>query len=190
MIPDVVERKQKIRSLIIEVRNRLSDGSCRENNARIRQHILEFDAVKDANVIHTFVSMDERHEVNTRQIIQDLLEMGKKVVVPIMNGEDLRHSELGSLDDLYENKWGVPEPSTFIEFDIENLEIIFVPLLSVDKMGNRIGYGKGYYDRFLTNTNALKIGLVFEDFVLDEIPFEKHDVKLDGFISEKGVRLM
>jgi len=107
-----------------------------------------------------------------------------------MNGEMLEHSKLESMDNLIQKSWGVIEPQKQIIADIQSIDIIFVPLLGIDNKGNRLGYGKGYYDRFLETSDALKIGLVFEDFILESIPSEKHDVKLDGFITEKGVRLL
>lgn len=107
-----------------------------------------------------------------------------------MNGDELEHSKINSTNELVKNTLGILEPKENLKIDTRKIDLILVPLLGVDIRGNRLGYGKGYYDKFLQTAEALKIGLAFEEFVLDEIPSEKHDVKLDGFITEKGVRLL
>ena len=119
-------------------------------------------------------------------MISELLLIRKKVIVPIMNSDELTHSELTSIEEISTNQWGIMEPKTKILTDLDDIDIILVPLLALDKKGNRLGYGKGYYDKFLTSSKSLKIGLVFEDFVYDTIPYENHDVKLDGFVTERG----
>ena len=86
------------------------------------------------------------------------------------------------------NKYGIPEPINGKEFK-KNIDVIFVPLLAYDKYGNRVGYGKGFYDRFLTTEqarNVIKVGLSFFD-PEDKIRTSKYDEKLDFCVTPKKV---
>lgn len=130
--------------------------------------------------------MNDRKEVNTHSLLKDLISSGKKVIVPVTDFEtgELKHSELWSFKDLKENKWGVLEPDE-IHPQKQKTDLILVPLLAADKDFNRLGYGKGFYDRFLKKENAVKIGLLFDGFLVDQIPVENFDEKLDILITEK-----
>ena len=156
----------------------------------IKNHLLSLITNRNITTIHCFISIKKLFEVDTYALINELLLLGKNVIVPIMNSDELSHSELISLEEINLNQWGVMEPKTRICTNLDTIEIILVPSLALDKKGNRLGYGKGYYDKFLTSIKALKIGLVFEDFVYDTIPFDNHDVKLNGFVTEKGIQLL
>ena len=132
--------------------------------------------------------MNERNEVNTQPLIQELISRGIKVIVPITDFESgtLNHSMLTSFEELESNKWGVLEPKEMDETDYKP-DIILVPLLAADLEFNRLGYGKGFYDRFLSESSALTIGLVFQEYILNKIPVERFDQKLDILVTEKEV---
>jgi len=186
----VQKEKAQLRKKLVQKRAEFSKKEYTQKNELIRKHVSECREIKNAKIVHCFISMNDRFEVDTFGIITELLQKDKNIVVPVMNGDDLNHSILHSLDNLEKKSWGVYEPAVIINADTSKIDVILVPLLAVDESGNRLGYGKGYYDRFLNESKSIKLGLVFEEFILDEVPTEKHDVKLDGIISEKGVRLL
>ncbi len=133
--------------------------------------------------------MNDRFEVDTHSLVNSMLLMNKRVIIPVMNMESgtLDHSELTNFSELELNKWGVLEPKELKPLDTSNIDLILVPLLGADLNGNRLGYGKGYYDRFLEKVTAISFGLLFDEFILEKIPIESYDRKLSGIISEKGL---
>lgn len=185
----ISDQKALLRKELIAHRNSLSIIEWQKKSDLIKDSVLKSEEYIKADTIHCFISMNNRFEVNTHSLIEEMLLNGKKVVVPVMSTKNgiLHHSKLESLLQLKENEWGVPEPKEVKEFDISSLELILVPLLGADLEGNRIGYGKGYYDRFLSKTDAIAIGILFHEFILDEIPINSFDRKLNGLISEKGL---
>lgn len=184
----VSDLKSELRKRILAKRNSIPVEVWDRKSKDIIDRLNTLDEFKASEVIHSFVSMNNRKEVDTHQLIKDLLADNKKVVVPVtdFSAGELQHSELESFEDLKPNKWDVLEPMnpnlTHVEPDC-----ILVPLLSADTQFNRLGYGKGFYDRFLKSTKALKIGLIFEDFLMTEIPVEDFDEKLDILITEKKI---
>ncbi len=122
------------------------------------------------------------NEVDTTPILQLLYEKNKQVVVPKMNSEKRTLTSIPFTKDtlLQTNSWGVPEPQEGTVVAADKIDVVFVPLLACDRYGNRIGYGGGYYDRFLAECRpeTLKIGLSFflpeENFSSISLPTDVH----------------
>lgn len=153
-----------------------------KNSDAVVDAFLSLDEYKNAKCIMTYVSFND--EVDTFKIIDDAINKGKRVAVPKVLGDDMFASEINSLNDLEAGRFGILEPKSFKE--ISNIDICIVPGLAFDKKLNRLGYGKGYYDRFLAGLNVLKIGLCYIDSVLDEIPVYETDIAMDLIVTEKG----
>lgn len=185
----VREQKQELRNRLLELRAGISEKNWKKRSGQIIEHLLQSDFFKEAVTIHTYISMNERREVCTDSLLKTLIESDKKAVVPKTNFSDttLTHSQLGSISELESNKWGVREPSKIRPVDIGDIDLIIVPMAAADRKGKRLGYGKGFYDRFLAQSEATKVGLVFSEFLFDEIPAENFDEKLDIIITEEGV---
>jgi len=83
--------------------------------------------------------------------------------------------------------WGIPEPVVVSPVYMNDPDVIIVPLLAADRYGNRIGYGKGYYDRFLTGASGLRVGLCPDCCLVSDIPIEPHDEQLDVLVTESGI---
>ncbi|WP_421774541.1 5-formyltetrahydrofolate cyclo-ligase [Gracilimonas sp.] len=183
------QRKQKLREKVLAERQQVSVEDWKKKSELIISSFMNADFYKESQTIHTYISMNQRREVCTDNLVEDLLEGEKRVVVPITNFEEgtLTHSEIRAISDLQKNKWGVAEPKQITPVEVGELDLIVVPMAAADRRGNRLGYGKGFYDRFLGETTALKVGLVFDAFLFDEIPTEKFDKKLDVIISENEV---
>lgn len=184
----ISEQKASLREALLQKRLSVSTKKWEKKSAIIVQNLKAFPPFYEAKCVHIFVSINERKEVNTHPLLRELLEEGTKVIIPITDFStgELYHTELTSFDELQPNRWGVLE---LADPAITSLipDVIIVPLLAADYQLNRIGYGKGFYDRFLATTKALKIGLVFHEFILDKIPVEHFDQKLDVLISEKAI---
>lgn len=180
--------KQLLRKKFSDERLGLTDEVYHSFSNKICSSFLASDAYKSSSVIHCYISMNRRKEVNTLPLLQFMLDDAKHIIVPIMLPDGkLKHVQINTLNDLAENSWGVLEPAKGLEVNSEIADCIIVPMLAGDINRNRLGYGKGYYDRFLQTTNATKIGFCFDFAILEALPVEKHDEKLTQIITEKRI---
>ena len=138
---------------------------------------------------HIFISILKYNELNTSSIINKLKSEQKIIIVPKISNNELVHIAINDETEFGLNEYGIKEPNDGNHFIIENLDIIFIPLLAFDIEGHRVGYGKGYYDRFLklTNNSTLKIGLSFFDPINKILDIDDNDVKLDYCVTPKQV---
>ena len=139
---------------------------------------------------HIFISILKYNELDTSSIINKLKSEQKIIIVPKISNNELVHIAINDETEFGLNEFGIKEPNDGNHFIIENLDIIFIPLLAFDIEGHRVGYGKGYYDRFLklTNNSTLKIGLSFFDPINKIQDIDDNDVKLDYCITPKQIR--
>ena len=138
---------------------------------------------------HIFISISKYNELDTSSIINKLKSEKKIIIVPKISNNELVHVAIDDETEFSLNEYGIKEPNDGNHFIIENLDIIFIPLLAFDIEGHRVGYGKGYYDRFLklTNNSTLKIGLSFFDPINKILDIDDNDVKLDYCVTPKQV---
>lgn len=184
-------RKNELRKHLNEVRNNLSPDQVRKLSESIHQNINRLDDFKQAGIVHMYLPIARQNEVDTMPIAAELLKKGRKIVVPVTLFIDhrLRHVLLERLDNLVVNKWHVPEPPEPYNdsISLDDLDLVLVPMLGGDFHGNRLGYGKGYYDRFLKQVRCPKVGLLFECCLVKELPTEEHDVVLDYIVTDQRV---
>ena len=141
--------KKELRSRYKTIRSQLTDDVVDTLSMDIANMMLKLPIWKKS-FYHIFLSIKEQKEINTEFILHILQGKDKNVVIPkIYSANTLKHYLLTDSTKLSHNNWGIPEPINGIEIPITNIEVVFVPLLIFDKKGNRIGYGKGFYDRFL-----------------------------------------
>ena len=155
---------------------------------RIFENLLELN-IWDKSFYHLYLSNEINNEVETDEIVNLLFMKNKRVFVPKILGKDLLNIEIDNDTNYFLNQLGIREPISSNQKDASLLEVIFVPLLIFDKLGHRVGYGGGYYDKFLENIkeDVLKIGLSLFD-PIDEIQdIEKHDISMDYIITPKRV---
>ena len=134
---------------------------------------------------HIFISISKYNELDTSYIINKLKSEKKNIIVPKILNNELVHIAINDQTEFSINEYGIKEPNNGNSFIIQNLDLIFIPLLAYDLEGHRVGYGKGYYDRFLklTNKSSLKIGLSFFDPINKIQDIDDNDVKLDYCIT-------
>jgi 5-formyltetrahydrofolate cyclo-ligase len=189
LVLDKHQRKKELRQTLLERRKSISEPDYYGASADIIEQLKEQHEYQNAHTIHCYVSINKRREVETRELVKEMLFKGKKVIVPITDFENgiLTHIHLTSFEDLKSNKWGVPEPNDGKEVSSDELELVIVPMVGGDEQCNRIGYGEGFYDRFLKEVTCPKIGLIFEQNVIEEIPVEEFDIPLDKIITEERI---
>ncbi len=180
--------KQSIRREILSVRSSLTKDEVNKRSKLIFENLKKFPIFLSANVIHTYIS-SKKNEVDTVEIIKYLLSSGKKVIVPVVDKERkiLLHSELESLSELKPSTFGILEPEIIKEVDIERIDLVLVPAVAVDRRGNRIGFGGGYYDKFLNQVRCPKVALVYDFQVVEEIIPSPGDVPVDFIITENEI---
>jgi 5-formyltetrahydrofolate cyclo-ligase len=137
------------------------------------------------------VYVSKANEVDTRGFIRGLLASGTAVVVPIIERESrtLRLSYLRDPAVLVESTFSVPEPiGSEIPARAEEIPVVVVPMIAFDRNGHRLGYGAGYYDRFLScHPHLKKIGIAFSCLEVPEIPGDENDVPMDLIVTEEGI---
>lgn len=184
------KEKELIRQELMDKRRSLTKQQSAEKSKAIRSALLCLDEYKQANIIHCYISMDKNREVLTDPIIEHALAAGKEVIVPrVEKGGQLSHHLISDLHTLTENKWGVREPENERPVNPERSDIIIVPMTGGDRHKNRLGYGKGYYDRFLSEMQKpVKIGLLYNlSLQTEPLPVEEFDVRLDILITESEI---
>lgn len=156
--------KKELRKLYKEKRAKLSLKDLDEKSIAIANKALELP-IWDYIYYHVFLSIATQNEIQTEYLLHILHAKDKEIVVPKSNFNDasMVHYLLTDNTLIKKNAYGIPEPVTGLEVPETTLEVIFIPLLAFDLKGNRVGYGKGFYDAFLAkvNPNTIKIGLSF-----------------------------
>lgn len=184
-----MESKSKIRKRILNVRNNMSKEDVKKNSNAIMDKITSLDIYKQSKVV--FIYMDFKNEVMTSNLIKRMLSEKKRVVIPYTDSINtvLIPSEITKESDLKQNSFGYFEPKSILPVNIEEIDLVIVPGVVFDKNLNRIGFGKGYYDKILNRLkpSAKKIALAHDFQVLEDIPAEEHDVKMDMIITEKNI---
>ncbi len=177
--------KKDLRIKYAELRKSLTPAQLASQSLSISNNALQLP-IWSFDYYHIFLPIQEKMEIDTVNIISILQGKDKNIIVPkIASKSTLEHYLLTDSTLFKTNNWGVPEPVNGILIGPEKLDVIFLPLLAFDKMGNRLGYGKGFYDQFLKEckTDVLKIGLsVFgAETIIDDV--NSDDVPLDYCIT-------
>ncbi len=179
------------KSLREEMRSKLLSQSPEERAAKsrlIRGKLFKEALFKKAACVCFYVSLPT--EVDTSAIIDDALVMGKRVVVPLsdLENKEVKLYQIKDRSDLREGAWRVlePIPEKTRAVAAEEVDCVIVPGIAFDKRNNRLGRGRGFYDRFLQAFGAEtpKIGLAFSFQVVQEVPHESHDVPLDLILTD------
>jgi len=182
--------KEKLRKKIMDIRKNISNSEIFEKSKEIKERVYKMKAFRQASTILFYVSYD--NEVYTHDMIRENLANKKNVVVPITDKEKhcLIISKLKRWEDLERSTYSILEPKKdcVYEVSLDEIDLILVPGVVFDESGNRIGHGIGYYDKLLKNSKrAIHIGLAFEVQIVNDIPAEEHDVKVDKIVTEDRI---
>lgn len=183
------QEKALLRKLLGARRAALGEAARREAGNRITQIILATPQWERAKTIFTFCSVGT--EPDTYALMEAAFTAGKRVCVPLcVASGQMTANEITSFDDLVPDKYHIPAPRVPKEVAPDEIDLVLVPGYGFDIKGYRIGYGGGYYDRFLGGLHAYQIGLCFEALRMGRIPTERHDRAVDAVVTEKGIFLM
>lgn len=191
--------KDKIRQQTLERRRALPPSHVATSNRAIAERVLALPMYKQAHCLHVYVSGKD-NEVDTLLLIERSLQAGKEVVVPLIGRHNaipkphtrvkahaMAHAQIYHIDELDDEYWGIRQPSLRAARWLnswDRIDLVIVPGIRFDPQGNRIGYGAGYYDRFLAQLRARRVGLCCDAFVGAAIPSQDHDIRMDLVISE------
>lgn len=192
-----METKISIRKQILNFRNAMSAGECNEKSGVIMQQVLSLLPVQKAEYVLCYAGY--KSEVRTKNLIKELLREGKQVYLPRVSGEEMDFYRIRSLTELTEGYKGIPEPSTectdiftkvLWEKDKERV-VMLLPGAAFSESGARIGYGKGYYDRYLSHIPCLeRIALCYELQIVEDFPADVHDIPMTMIVTEEKIRHM
>jgi 5-formyltetrahydrofolate cyclo-ligase len=183
--------KEELRKHITWMRSQLTAEQIQQTSCIISRTLFSMEYVIHADTIMSYVNMTG--EVDTKRIIQKLLDQEKNVAVPVClpKERELLVSKICSLQDLQVGHYGVLEPADhrIKPINAQELDLVITPGLAFDYSGGRIGFGAGYYDRFFAGLNpaALKIALAFDFQIFDSVPTSSYDVPVDYIITESGI---
>lgn len=179
--------KSVLRKQLLRIRSELPIEYRKTADKVIIQKFLTMKEYEQADIIFTYVSTEE--EVNTRKLIKHALSRKKTVAIPrclekgIMKAYRITH-----LEELHLGKYGILEPlEECEELKPEKIDLAVIPCVACSPNGIRLGYGGGYYDRYLPQTSACKIVLCRQQMLWDNIPQEPHDCPVDIVITEAGI---
>ncbi len=181
--------KAALRTLYNARKKELTTPETAEKSAEIFTQFQQHFSFKPGDTVHCFLSIAERNEVDTRLFLNYFFERDVRVFVPKVSGADICSVEIFPDTVFIKSKWNIPEPESNTDCGLNSYTMILVPLLYADANGNRVGYGKGFYDRFFATLkkNTPKAGL---SFFSPEEPVEdvsEWDVPLDYLVTPTEV---
>ena len=176
--------KNYLRNILRERRAGLSNDDILHSSNIITDTLIESDLFQTCNSL--FAYLDVRNEVHTRPLIDFCFKTGKPVFVPVTQKYEMFFSEIHSFSELEDSLYGIPSPKNPILTEPDPGSLFVVPGLGFDKCGNRIGYGAGFYDKYLCCRSRLHlVGFCFESQLEDELPADKNDIRMDSVLTEK-----
>lgn len=177
--------KEDLRLKYSSLREDISQQALLNSSLIIGNKLLELP-IWEGNYYHLFLPISAKNEVDTSFILSILHGKDKNIIVPKIIGKStLQHILLTDSTKLITNSWGIPEPVEGIEVSASKIDVVFVPLLAFDINGNRIGYGKGFYDNFLSECkqNVIKVGISIFYAENEITDVNENDIPLDYCVT-------
>lgn len=184
--------KKEFRKMVINYRKQLDPEFISKHSAIIIKKLLDMNCIKESNNIMLY--LDFNNEVQTDHLVRELLALGKIVSCPItiIKEKKLIPSQIINFDTgIHIGAYGIREPKKEVSppINIKDIDVVIVPAVAYDLDKYRLGYGGGFYDRFLEilREDAITIGIAFDMQIFKTIPIESHDTKLDYIITESRI---
>ena len=181
--------KKDLRKTLKEKRRNIPKEKKVIYEKQISRQVTESEYFKNAQQVLVFASSDE--EFDTRYIIECCRNENKSVFYPLCvdDSGNMKFFRVDSAEDLQVGMYGIYEPKhTCKEYKQKENDIVIVPCLSADKNGYRIGYGKGYYDRFLKDFNGVSVCPCYEELLTDTLPTDKYDIKVNIIVTQNSTK--
>jgi len=182
-LSQVVE-KARLRKQLLDARDGLSLDFIKITSKEIQDNLRKIESYRYAKTIGAYYSIGS--EVRTQDILQEILNAGKELALPKVVKNDLVFKKISSFSDLEQGNFSVMEPKDKCEI-VKNLDIVIVPAIALSKEGFRLGYGFGYYDRYLHGKHSTTIALSYAKQVIKSFSHDLHDVKMNFIVTEDRV---
>ncbi len=180
---DSPERKS-LRSLLLEKRDNTSFDFMKIASEKIQKRLKKINAYRDAQKIGVYYPIGS--EVLTQDIIQELLSNGKDVFLPKVIGKKMEFRKISNFSSLEKGSFDIMEPKDDCQTD-NSLDVVLVPTVGISPVGVRLGYGHGFYDKFLAEHKTATISLTLEKQIVKNIPKSEHDIIINWIITEDRI---
>jgi 5-formyltetrahydrofolate cyclo-ligase len=185
-----MKNKKELRRHLLEVRSRLSSAYKKECSDIICRKVTGHPAYKQAKTVMFY--MPVRGEADVLPALKEALSSGKRVILPKTEKEkkSIRCFRIRGLKDLTEGAYGILEPDASLcqEIVVQEVELVIVPGVGFDVSGFRLGYGGGYYDRFLSrHPGAVRMGVAYDEQIVNDVKPEPHDCRMDWLVSPRKI---
>jgi len=191
--------KSDIRKYILSRRDSIHEEIRKDKDREIKERLLALSEFKASHKILLYASF--RSEVDTFDLLKYCVAHGKVVVLPRVDKQDneLKIYEIKDTEELVKGYFGIPEPNVSADIsesrrmNVEHMDLIIVPGVAFDEQCNRLGYGKGFYDKLLSGVRGqgsrvkCLIALAYEEQIVESIPSESHDIRMDKIITDKRI---
>ncbi len=175
------EEKQQLRNKIKIIKDNFSNSYKLNQSEQILKKIEKLEFFKNANDVLLYWSMDD--EVRTHEFIIKW-STSKKIFLPVILEDELEVREFVNIESMQKSsKFPIVEPTGKSLPSLNIIDLVILPGVAFDRHNNRLGYGKGYYDKLLPQLDAYKIGICYNFQLFDEIPHDEYDIKMDQVIS-------
>ncbi len=176
--------KESLRNLLLEKRDNTSFDLMKIASGKIQKKLKKIYAFKNAQKIGAYYPIGS--EIFTQDIIQELLSQGKEVFLPKVIGEKMEFRKIKDFSSLEQGSFDIMEPKDDCPTD-NNLDVILVPTVGISPKGVRLGYGHGYYDKYLAENKITTISLTLEKQIIKNIPKSEHDILIDWIVTEDNM---
>lgn len=178
--------KKEIRKDMIKLRNSYDEKVLDKLSSKIADNIFNWKEYKNSKSIMLYSSI--KSEVRTKNILIKALEDFKIVALPkTLDMGNMIACIVKDINELKIGAYNILEPNNCSILNKDSIDIVFVPGVAFDYKGYRLGYGAGYYDRFLKDYNGIKIGVCYSFQLINDVFPDKHDIKMDYLVTEKGI---
>ena len=180
--------KAELRRSMLKKRLMIEPSDAAEMSRAITRKLLELDRIQNASCVMAYCSY--KNEPDLMGLVHALLDMGKRVALPYVTGDDSMIAvEYNYESVMKSNLFGIPEPVIRNESEKVEPDVVLVPGVAFCENLNRIGYGSGYFDRFLKESDAFKIGICYDMQVVPSIKAQPYDVRMDMIVTERRILL-
>ena len=182
-----MEEKQQLRRTMRALEAGLSARYKEESSRAIAGHLLAMPEYQEAGTVFCFVGTDR--EIDTRPILEDILTAGKRLCIPLCTGKGIMElRQVTDLRQLVPGAYGILEPPADSPLvSVDEVDFAVLPCLTCNHLGQRLGRGGGYYDRFLSHYRGGTVLLCREKLIREEIPLEPHDYPVPWVLTERGL---
>ena len=174
-------QKSALRKHLLEKRDATSAELRDIASEKIHENLRKISSYTNSQNIACYFPIGS--EVDTHDIMLNILKQGKNLLLPRIVDDNIQFYIVSNLEKLERGSFEIMEPKDICD-RAKKIDCVLIPTVGVSKLGVRLGYGYGYYDRFLSLTNAVKISLTYSKQIVKSIPSDSHDIKIDWIVTE------